>query len=66
MLNLVNVPDGVDDEAAVRKTLLLDHGLEIGGGLGALAGKCWRIGLMGHGATDEAADAILTALDAVL
>lgn len=66
MLNLVNVPEGVDDEAAVRKALLLDHGLEIGGGLGALAGKCWRIGLMGHGATDEAVDAILGGLDAVL
>ena len=66
MLNLVNIPEGVEDEAAVRKTLLLDHGLEIGGGLGALAGRCWRIGLMGHGATDEAVDAILGGLDAVL
>ena len=66
MLNLVNIPDGVADEAAVRKQLLTDHHLEIGGGLGALAGKCWRIGLMGHGATTESSDRILTALDAVL
>ncbi|BAM05227.1 pyridoxal-phosphate-dependent aminotransferase family protein [Phycisphaera mikurensis] len=66
MLNLVSIPDRVDDEAAVRKRLLLDHHLEIGGGLGALAGKCWRIGLMGHGATDEAVDRILAGLDAVL
>jgi alanine-glyoxylate transaminase/serine-glyoxylate transaminase/serine-pyruvate transaminase len=39
--------------------------VEIGGGLGAMKGKAWRVGLMGHGATDEAVDAFLTALDAV-
>ncbi len=45
-LTLVKVPDGVDEEA-VRARLLAEHGLEIGGGLGAFAGKAWRIGLMG-------------------
>ncbi|TWT87645.1 Purine catabolism protein PucG [Pseudobythopirellula maris] len=66
MLNLVKIPAGVADEAAVRKRLLTEHGLEIGGGLGALAGVCWRIGLMGHGARDESVDTILKALDAEL
>ncbi len=46
-LNLVSVPDGID-EAAVRGMLLNDFNLEIGAGLGALAGKVWRIGLMGY------------------
>lgn len=66
MLNLVTIPDRVDDEAAVRKALLLTHGIEIGGGLGDLAGKCWRIGLMGHGARDENVEAIVEALDQVV
>ena len=66
MLNLVRIPPGVEDEAAARNRLLEEHDLEIGAGLGALAGKCWRIGLMGHGARDENVDAILTALDATL
>jgi alanine-glyoxylate transaminase/serine-glyoxylate transaminase/serine-pyruvate transaminase len=46
-LNLVGIPDGVDD-AAVRAKLLNDYDLEIGAGLGVLAGKVWRIGLMGY------------------
>lgn len=66
MLNLVKVPDSVADEAAARKTLLMDHGLEIGAGLGKLAGECWRIGVMGHGAREENVDDILACLDAVL
>ncbi|WP_392341085.1 pyridoxal-phosphate-dependent aminotransferase family protein [uncultured Shewanella sp.] len=51
-LNTVYIPDGVDD-AAVRKYLLEEYNLEIGAGLGALAGKAWRIGLMGYGARRE-------------
>jgi alanine-glyoxylate transaminase/serine-glyoxylate transaminase/serine-pyruvate transaminase len=51
-LNAVAVPGGVD-EAAVRRTLLERHGIEIGAGLGPLAGRIWRIGLMGAGATSE-------------
>jgi alanine-glyoxylate transaminase/serine-glyoxylate transaminase/serine-pyruvate transaminase len=65
MLNAVAVPAGVD-EAALRRTLLEAHGIEIGGGLGPLAGKVWRIGLMGHGATTYAADAVVSALRRLL
>jgi len=46
-LNSVTIPQGVDD-ASVRSQLLNEFNLEIGAGLGALAGKVWRIGLMGH------------------
>jgi len=65
MLNAVHAPPGVD-EAAVRRRLLDDDGIEIGGGLGGFAGKAWRIGLMGHGATLEAADAVASALRRLL
>ena len=47
-MNLVGVPEGID-EARVRMQLLEQFDLEIGAGLGALAGKVWRIGLMGYG-----------------
>ena len=47
-LNTVVIPDDADD-ALIRQRLLDDHNVEIGAGLGALAGKVWRIGLMGHG-----------------
>jgi alanine-glyoxylate transaminase/serine-glyoxylate transaminase/serine-pyruvate transaminase len=49
-LTLVRIPEGVND-VAVRKQLLAQHGLEIGGGLGEFKGKAWRIGLMGASAT---------------
>jgi alanine-glyoxylate transaminase/serine-glyoxylate transaminase/serine-pyruvate transaminase len=49
-LNAVRVPEGVD-EAAVRRRLLEEFGMEIGAGLGPLAGKIWRVGLMGAGST---------------
>jgi alanine-glyoxylate transaminase/serine-glyoxylate transaminase/serine-pyruvate transaminase len=65
MLNSVKVPQGVD-EAAVRTTLLKDYKIEIGAGLGPLAGKIWRIGLMGHTARQENVDRLLTALEAIL
>ncbi len=64
-LNAVTIPEGVDD-AAVRSTLLKDYNLEIGGGLGAGAGKVWRIGLMGHSANTTNVLNCLGALDAVL
>jgi len=61
MLNAVTIPEGVD-EAAVRKSLLEDHQIEIGAGLGPLAGKIWRIGLMGHTARQENVDRLVDAL----
>ncbi|BAU47049.1 alanine--glyoxylate aminotransferase [Sulfurifustis variabilis] len=64
-LNAIRVPEGVDD-ATVRSKLLHDYNIEIGGGLGALAGKLWRIGLMGHGANPKNVMSCLGALDAVL
>ena len=60
-LTLVRVPDGVDD-AAVRRRLLTEHDLEIGGGLGEFKGKAWRIGLMGASATAEHVELCLSAL----
>ncbi|MEZ5447562.1 MAG: aminotransferase class V-fold PLP-dependent enzyme [Thiolinea sp.] len=64
-LNLVGVPEGVD-EAAVRNRLLNDYDLEIGSGLGALAGKVWRIGLMGHASNRKNVLLCLNALENVL
>ncbi len=46
-LNAVKIPAGIDD-MAVRKKLLNDFGIEVGGGLGDFKGKVWRIGIMGH------------------
>lgn len=65
MLNAVSIPDGID-EAEVRKKLRFEHKIEIGGGLGPLAGKIWRIGLMGHTAQPENVERFLTALKSVL
>ena len=64
-LNAVGVPDGVD-EAVVRTRLLERYGLELGAGLGALAGKIWRIGLMGQSATPAHVTTCLAGLEAVL
>jgi alanine-glyoxylate transaminase/serine-glyoxylate transaminase/serine-pyruvate transaminase len=64
-LNAVTIPDGVDD-AAVRSRLLNDYDLEIGAGLGSLAGKVWRIGLMGHASSQKNVDFCLSSLRAVL
>ncbi|MCH1926781.1 alanine--glyoxylate aminotransferase family protein [Shewanella sp. C32] len=64
-LNAVYIPDGVDD-AAVRNRLLNEYNLEIGAGLGDLAGKAWRIGLMGYGARRENVALCLRALEEVL
>ena len=62
-LNCISVPAGADD-AKVRKRLLEEYGIEIGAGLGPMAGKAWRIGLMGHGATVRNVDLVLAALKA--
>jgi alanine-glyoxylate transaminase/serine-glyoxylate transaminase/serine-pyruvate transaminase len=64
-LNAVSVPDGVD-EAAVRADLLANYNLEIGAGLGALAGKVWRIGLMGHACNMNNIILCLQALESAL
>ncbi|MEH6634788.1 MAG: alanine--glyoxylate aminotransferase family protein [Halioglobus sp.] len=64
-LNLVLIPEGVDD-AAVRTALLDEFDLEIGAGLGALAGKTWRIGLMGFASSERNVVYCLNALEAVL
>jgi alanine-glyoxylate transaminase/serine-glyoxylate transaminase/serine-pyruvate transaminase len=64
-LNCIRIPDGIDD-AAARRRLLDDYGIEIGAGLGAMAGKAWRIGLMGHGATARNVDLLLAALGQIL
>lgn len=61
-LNTPRVPQGVDD-AKVRQRLLSEHGIEIGGGLGPLAGKVFRIGLMGYSSTEENVAKILDALE---
>lgn len=64
-LNSVTIPKGID-EAVVRSRLLNDFNLEIGAGLGALAGKVWRIGLMGHASRAENIFLCLSALEAVM
>ncbi|MEO7432293.1 MAG: alanine--glyoxylate aminotransferase family protein [Dokdonella sp.] len=64
-LNAVSVPAGVD-EAAVRRRLLEEHNIEIGAGLGELAGKIWRIGLMGAGSNPQNVDRVLGALGEIL
>ncbi len=64
-LNAVRLPDGVD-EAAIRQRLLHEFNLEIGAGLGALAGKVWRIGLMGYAANVKNVLFCLSALEATL
>lgn len=64
-LNSVYIPEGVDD-AAVRSQLLDEYNLEIGGGLGDLAGKAWRIGLMGAAASHENVSFCLKSLSEVL
>ena len=64
-LSVVNVPQGVD-EAAVRTRLLEDEGIEIGSGLGPLAGKVWRIGLMGYTCRPENVERLLDALERIM
>ncbi|MEZ5757285.1 MAG: alanine--glyoxylate aminotransferase family protein [Emcibacteraceae bacterium] len=65
-LNTILIPDHITDEAAIRAKLLNDHNLEIGAGLGALAGKVWRVGLMGHSARIENVEKCLAAFKAVM
>ena len=61
-LNAVYLPDGVD-EAALRSRLLLEHNIEVGGGLGAFAGRIWRVGIMGESCRKGHVDALVAALE---
>jgi alanine-glyoxylate transaminase/serine-glyoxylate transaminase/serine-pyruvate transaminase len=65
VLNALRVPAGVD-EKSVRARLLAEHNIEIGGGLGPLAGQIWRVGLMGGSAREENVARLLTALRIIL
>ncbi len=64
-LNCVLIPEGIGD-ARVRARLLEEHNIEIGGGLGPLKGRIWRVGLMGHSSRAENVLCFLTALEQVL
>jgi alanine-glyoxylate transaminase/serine-glyoxylate transaminase/serine-pyruvate transaminase len=64
-LNAVRIPAGADD-LAVRKRLLNEFGIEIGGGLGEYKGKAWRIGLMGHNSRPDVVLLFLGALEQCL
>ena len=65
MLNAIRIPEGADD-LKVRKALLNDFAIEIGGGLGDLAGKIWRVGLMGHSSCGRNVFLFLSALETIL
>ena len=64
-LTTVRVPEGVDAKAVAR-TMLLEHNIEIAGGLGQLAGKVWRVGFMGYNSRPDTVDRLLSALARVL
>ena len=65
MLNAVRIPDGADD-LKIRRALLNDFSIEIGGGLGIFAGKIWRVGLMGQSSHRKYVFFFLHALEAAL
>jgi alanine-glyoxylate transaminase/serine-glyoxylate transaminase/serine-pyruvate transaminase len=64
-LTCARIPEGIDD-LTVRKRLLADWGIEIGGGLGSLKGAAWRIGLMGFGSCRTNVTLVLAALETCL
>ncbi len=64
-LTCVNIPEGIDD-LTVRRRLLGEWGIEIGGGLGPFKGKAWRIGLMGHSSQERNVKLVLSALEKCL
>ena len=65
MLNAVKIPEGID-EAAIRKQLLNDYNIEVGGGLGKFAGKLWRVGLMGESSSANHVNMLVSALKTIL
>ena len=64
-LNTVRIPPGVEDQK-IRRALLEEFQIEIGGGLGSLQRKVWRIGLMGHSSTSNNVILFLSALGTLL
>ena len=64
-LSVVTIPEGVDD-LGIRKKLLDEYNIEIGAGLGPMAGKIWRIGLMGHSGSEENIDKLVAAFKNIL
>jgi alanine-glyoxylate transaminase/serine-glyoxylate transaminase/serine-pyruvate transaminase len=68
MLGALRLPETIlrRGEAGLRRRLLDAHGIEVGGGLGKLAGRIWRVGLMGENARPESVQALRSALEAVL
>ena len=64
-MTCVKIPDGIDD-LTVRRRLLKDWGIEIGGGLGPFKGQAWRIGLMGYGSRQSNVTLLLAALETCL
>lgn len=64
-LNAVYIPEGIDD-GSIRKALLNEYGIEIGGGLGKFKGKAWRIGLMGYSCSRDNVMLFLSALENIL
>ena len=65
-LNAVRLPKRIKDEAALRRKLLEDYNIEVGGGLGVFAGKIWRIGIMGESCTMNHVNALTGALRQIL
>ena len=65
MLTAVSLHDGID-ELAIRKALLDEYSIEVGGGFGALKGRLIRIGLMGYNSSRKNVDTVLSALEHVL
>ena len=65
MLNAIKIPHGIND-MEVRGPLLNQYKIEIGGGLGDLAGHVWRIGLMGYTAQNKNIDRLFTSLKSLL
>ena len=59
-LNAIKIPNGIDD-LYIRKALLNEYDIEIGGGLGPFAGRVWRVGLMGHSAREKNVDKLISA-----
>ena len=64
-LTATTLPSGIE-EGPLRARLLAEHGIEVGGGLGGFAGRAWRIGMMGHNATDRSVLTVLAAIRDVL